>query len=74
MHVGKSAKPEAFINFSLRFWMLYNTNQRNAWIDSNLFKKWFFDQWIPPKHLTVKKKNRKKAIYYKVISHIIISD
>uniref|UniRef100_A0A1B6M052 DDE-1 domain-containing protein n=1 Tax=Graphocephala atropunctata TaxID=36148 RepID=A0A1B6M052_9HEMI len=51
--IGKSKKPRAFKNINMASLPVYYRNQKSAWMDSALFKEWFFDQFVPAvtKHL-----------------------
>lgn len=45
--IGKSAKPRAFKNISISSLPVLYKNQKSAWMDSKIFKEWFFDSFVP---------------------------
>lgn len=45
--VGKSAKPRAFKNVAMPALPAAYKNQKNAWMDRDIFKRWFFDSFVP---------------------------
>lgn len=47
MLIGKSKKPRAFKNVHIQSLPVYYKNQKSAWMDADLFKKWFFDEFVP---------------------------
>lgn len=55
--IGKSKKPRAFKNINPSSLPVYYRNQKSAWMDCNLFKSWFFDEFVPSveKDLKLKK-------------------
>lgn len=55
--IGKSKKPRAFKNINPTSLPVYYRNQKCAWMDCNLFRSWFLDEFVPSveKHLTEKK-------------------
>lgn len=55
--IGKSAKPRAFKNVEISALPVLYKNQKNAWMDSLIFKDWFFNKFVPEtkKYLTEKK-------------------
>lgn len=55
--IGKSKKPRAFKNINLSSLPVYYRNQKSAWMDCNLFKSWFFDEFVPCVEKDLKKKN-----------------
>lgn len=55
--IGKSKKPRAFKNINLSSLPVYYRNQKSAWMDCNLFKSWFFDEFVPSVEKDLKQKN-----------------
>lgn len=55
--IGKSKNPRAFKNLNRATLPVYYRNQSSAWMDSQLFKEWFFDAFVPAvkQHLKSKK-------------------
>lgn len=47
MVIGKSAHPRAIKNISHNALPVYYTHQKSAWMDSTLFKTWFYDKFVP---------------------------
>lgn len=45
--IGKSKKPRAFKNLALQGLPASYSNQKSAWMDKNIFKTWFFDEFVP---------------------------
>ncbi|GBM44069.1 DNA mismatch repair protein Msh6 [Araneus ventricosus] len=45
--VGKSRNPRCFKNVNRSALPAHYLNQKNAWMDSQLFSKWFFDIFVP---------------------------
>lgn len=45
--IGKPKKPRAFKNTNVDTFPSTYRNQKNAWMDSLLFKQWFFDDFVP---------------------------
>ncbi|XP_018577088.1 jerky protein homolog-like [Anoplophora glabripennis] len=54
--IGKSTKPRAFKNLSPTAMPVYYRNQRSAWMDSKLFKAWFYEEFVPQVEQHLKKK------------------
>ena len=52
--IGKSKRPRAFKNVNLAALPVYYRHQSSAWMDSQLFKEWFFDAFIPAVKKTFK--------------------
>lgn len=54
--IGKSKKPRAFKHVNMASLPVYYQHQNSAWMDSYLFKKWFFEEFVPDveKHLKMK--------------------
>lgn len=54
--IGKSKKPRAFKHVNMASLPVYYKNQKSAWMDSSLFKQWFFEEFVPDvkKHLKMK--------------------
>ena len=55
--IGKFKKPRAFKNFNLSSLPVYYHNQKSAWMDSNLFKNWCPDEFVPAVEEHLKSKN-----------------
>lgn len=55
--IGKSKKPRAFKNINLSSLPVYYRSQKSAWMDSNLFKSWFIDEFVPSVEKYLKQKN-----------------
>lgn len=55
--IGKSKKPRAFKNINLSSLPVYYRNQISSWMDCNLFKSWFFDEFVPSVEKDLKQKN-----------------
>lgn len=51
--IGKSAKPRAFKNVNMESLPVIYRSQKSAWMNSKLFKDWFFENFVPnvEKHL-----------------------
>ncbi|XP_018574376.1 jerky protein homolog-like [Anoplophora glabripennis] len=64
MMIGKSAKPRAFKNLSPTAMPVYYRNQRSAWMDSKLFKAWFYEEFVTQveQHLKKMKLSRKALL------------
>lgn len=45
--IGKSKKPRAFKNLNLQGLPTAYRNQKSAWMDTNIFKEWFFREFVP---------------------------
>lgn len=45
--VGESKNPICLKNVNKSAFPVHYLNQRNAWMDSNLFSKWYFDIFVP---------------------------
>ena len=45
--IGKAKKPRAFKNVNMDNLPVKYTNQKNAWMESSIFKTWFFEQFVP---------------------------
>uniref|UniRef100_A0A1B6GWK2 HTH CENPB-type domain-containing protein n=1 Tax=Cuerna arida TaxID=1464854 RepID=A0A1B6GWK2_9HEMI len=45
--IGKYKKPRAFKNTNVDTFPSTYTNQKNAWMDSRIFKQWFFEEFVP---------------------------
>ncbi|VEN43486.1 unnamed protein product [Callosobruchus maculatus] len=54
--IGKSKKPRAFKNLNPSSLPVYYRNQKSAWMDCNLFKSWFFDEFVPSVEKNLKEK------------------
>lgn len=52
--IGKSKKPRAFKNLSASAFPVTYKNQKNAWMDMDIFREWFFKEFVPSvkMHLT----------------------
>ena len=46
MVIGQSKNPTAFKNIHVQTLPAYNKNQKSTWMDADLFKKWFFDEFV----------------------------
>lgn len=57
MVIGKSAHPRALKNLSPQTLPVYYTHQKSAWMDSVLFKRWFYDQFVPEVSRFLKKQH-----------------
>lgn len=55
MCIGKSAKPRAIKHIKPEALPVYYANQKSAWMSRDLFKKWFFDQFVPKVERFLKK-------------------
>lgn len=55
--IGKSAKPRALKNITPSALPVLYTNQKSAWMDKNIFKKWFFESFVPETKKYLKGKN-----------------
>ncbi|XP_071574415.1 jerky protein homolog-like [Temnothorax nylanderi] len=55
MLIGKSTKPRALKNINHEALPAYYAHQKSAWMSSDLFKKWFFDQFVPSAEKFLKK-------------------
>ena len=47
MVIGKSAKPRVFKNVNMNLLPVYYKNQNKAWMNAQLFKEWFYKQFVP---------------------------
>ncbi len=47
MVIDKSAKPRALNKIPQNQLPVFHTNQKSAWMSSNLFKIWFDEQFVP---------------------------
>lgn len=45
--IGKSKKPRPFKNINVNSLPVKYTNQRSAWMNSEIFEKWFYDDFVP---------------------------
>lgn len=45
--IGKSAKPRAFKNIRPNAFPVLYKNQKKGWMNANLFKNWFFEDFVP---------------------------
>ena len=45
--IGKSAKPHAFKGVNLKSFPAKFTHQRRAWMDRQIFYKWFHETFVP---------------------------
>jgi hypothetical protein len=45
--IGKSKKPRAFKNVQVSCLPTIYKNQRSAWMDSNIFSEWFYEEFVP---------------------------
>lgn len=57
MLIGKSAKPRALKNITPSALPVTYINQKSAWMDKNIFKKWFFESFVPETKKYLKEKN-----------------
>lgn len=55
--IGKSKKPRAFKNINLSSLPVYYRNQKSAWMGCDLFKSWFFDEFVPSVEKFMKEKS-----------------
>lgn len=55
--IGKSAKPRALKNINKEALPVNYTNQKSAWLDREIFKKWFFEHFVPETKKKLKQKN-----------------
>ena len=63
MVIGKSKKPKAFKNIHVQSLPVYYKNQKSAWMDADLFKKCFFDEFVYNMETFLRSQNLpKKAI------------
>ncbi|XP_054284043.1 jerky protein homolog-like [Macrosteles quadrilineatus] len=63
--IGKSKKPRAFKNLKKdEVLPLWYTNQQKAWMNSAIFKTWFFNEFVPSveKHLAANNLPRKAIL------------
>ena len=47
MFIHKSAHPRCFKNLNKEDLPVHYYSQKNSWMDSTLFKSWFFDKFVP---------------------------
>lgn len=47
MVISKSKKPRAFKHVYIQSLPVYYKNQKSAWMDADLLKKCFFDEFVP---------------------------
>lgn len=47
MFIHKSANPRCFKNIRKEDLPVHYCSQKNSWMDSSLFKAWFFDKFVP---------------------------
>ncbi|GBL75216.1 Jerky -like [Araneus ventricosus] len=45
--IGKSKKPRSFKNINVNSLPVKYRNQRSAWVNSEIFEKWFHDDFVP---------------------------
>lgn len=57
MVIGKSAKPRALKNITKSALPVSYTNQKSAWMDKTIFKKWFLEEFVPETKKYLKKQN-----------------
>lgn len=61
--IGKSKNPRAFKNVSKNALPVKYYSQKNAWMSSDIFKEWFFKEFVPQTEQFLKSKNLpRKAI------------
>jgi hypothetical protein len=53
MCIGKAKRPRAFKNWAVR--PVYYRNKKSAWMNSFLFKEWFFEEFVPSARKCLKK-------------------
>ena len=58
MVIGKSEKPRALKNMNMNSLPVYYRNQKEAWMNSVLFKEWFEKQFVP----SVRRFNRENGL------------
>lgn len=63
--IGKYANPRKLKNIPKNILPVYYTNQKSAWMDSNIFEKWFKEEFVPRVSAFLKEKKLPlKAILY----------
>lgn len=55
--IGKSAKPRAFKNVSIPSLPVLYKSQKNSWMDAEIFKDWFFTDFVPHVEMFLKENN-----------------
>ncbi len=45
--IGKAKNPRAFKGLSQSVFPLWYTHQKKAWMESNIFQHWFFNEFVP---------------------------
>lgn len=55
--IGKAKKPRAFKNVSKNALPVKYYNQKNAWMSSDIFKEWFFNEFVPQTEKFLKANN-----------------
>lgn len=55
MVIGKAAKPRALKNITKSALPVTYTNQKSAWMDKTIFKRWFFEDFVPETKKYLKK-------------------
>lgn len=55
--IGKSKKPRCFVNTKPEDLPVNYYNQSSAWMDRDIFTRWFFDHFVPEVRKSLRKKN-----------------
>jgi hypothetical protein len=55
MCIGKAKRPRTFKNWAVEVRPVYYRNKKSAWMNSFLFKEWFFKEFVPSARKFLKK-------------------
>jgi hypothetical protein len=55
--IGKSKKPRSFMGTEMRYFPVHYYNHRKAWMNQEIFKDWFFKQFVPSVREHLRSKN-----------------
>jgi hypothetical protein len=57
VYIGKSKKPRSFMSLKMRYFPVHCYNHRKAWMNQEIFKDWFFKQFVPSVREHLRSKN-----------------
>jgi hypothetical protein len=71
--IGRVRKPQAFTNLAPTVLPVSYKNQKNAWMDSEIFRGSFFDEFVPSTEQFLKSLNlpRKQSLSL-IMRHLIL--
>ena len=57
LFIGKSKRPRCFKNTNMDILPVIYRNQKNAWVNTEIFSSWFHDQFVPYVQRELKRKS-----------------